>query len=67
MVIISHLTKVISNVKCNRVKTGIFIVLVSSYIIIFPYGGSLRENPTDWLTPDSAFARNAISSPSLFS
>jgi len=27
MVISSHLTKVISNVKCNRVKTGIFIVL----------------------------------------
>jgi len=27
MVISSHLTEVISNVKCNRVKTGIFIVL----------------------------------------
>ena len=41
--------------------------LVSSYIIIFPYCRSLRENPTDWLTPDIAFASNAISSPSLFS
>jgi len=48
MVIISHLTKVISNVKCNRVKTGIFIVLVSSYIIIFPYCRSLREK-SYWL------------------
>jgi hypothetical protein len=27
MVISSHLRKVISNVKCNRVKTGIFVVL----------------------------------------
>jgi hypothetical protein len=27
MIISSHLTEVISNVKCNRVETGIFIIL----------------------------------------
>lgn len=27
MIISSHLTEVIRNVECNRVKTGVFIVL----------------------------------------